>query len=177
MLSCPVPVLSCPVQSHGMTSEMRLGDGRYLARGVLGEGAQGTTYDAVDTQSGRAVAIKRFDVRGARSWKDVELAEREVRAEPRRRARGRSRGGACAPAPRACPAPRRPDAARGGGHAVRRHGARGCGGEEHPQAPPVLWGLGWIFVPIVVGRMLHADGLIPIVMFGSLAAAGNPRGF
>ena len=52
---------------------------RYEVRGVLGEGAQGVTYDAVDTQSGHAVAIKRFDVRGARSWKDVELAEREAR--------------------------------------------------------------------------------------------------
>lgn len=57
----------------------RLGNGRYVVRGVLGEGAQGTTYDAFDEQAGRAVAIKRFDVRGARSWKDVELAEREAR--------------------------------------------------------------------------------------------------
>lgn len=56
-----------------------LGNGRYEVRGVLGEGAQGVTYDALDVQAGRAVAIKRFDVRGARSWKDVELAEREVR--------------------------------------------------------------------------------------------------
>jgi len=57
----------------------RLGNGRYVVRGVLGEGAQGTTFDAVDEREGRAVAIKRFDVRGARSWKDVELAEREAR--------------------------------------------------------------------------------------------------
>ena len=57
----------------------RLGNGRYLIRGVLGEGAQGTTLDAFDEQAGRSVAIKRFDVRGARSWKDVELAEREAR--------------------------------------------------------------------------------------------------
>src|SRR5208283_5152282 len=63
-----------------MTSgEMRLGSGRYVVRGTLGEGAQGTTYEAVDSQDGRAVAIKRFDVRGARGWKDVELAERETR--------------------------------------------------------------------------------------------------
>jgi hypothetical protein len=33
----------------------------------------------VDKLEGRPVAIKRFDVRGARSWKDVELAEREAR--------------------------------------------------------------------------------------------------
>jgi serine/threonine protein kinase len=62
-----------------MSGETRLGNGRYVVRGVLGEGAQGRTYDAVDPQSGRAVAIKRFDVRGAKSWKDVELAEREAR--------------------------------------------------------------------------------------------------
>jgi serine/threonine protein kinase len=63
-----------------MTSgEMCLGGGRYAVRGTLGEGAQGTTYEAIDSRDGRAVAIKRFDVRGARGWKDVELAEREIR--------------------------------------------------------------------------------------------------
>lgn len=56
-----------------------LGNGRYVVRGVLGEGAQGITYEATDTREGRSVAIKRFDVRGARGWKDVELAEREAR--------------------------------------------------------------------------------------------------
>jgi serine/threonine protein kinase len=61
-----------------MDPEVRLCDGRYVVRGLLGEGAQGVTYDAV-TADGRRVAIKRFDVRGARSWKDVELAERETR--------------------------------------------------------------------------------------------------
>jgi hypothetical protein len=45
----------------------------------IGEGAQGRTFDAVDKREGRAVAIKRFDVRGATTWKDVELAEREAR--------------------------------------------------------------------------------------------------
>ncbi len=60
-----------------MASES-LGNGRYVVRGVLGEGAQGTTYEAV-TADGRVVAIKKFDVRGARGWKDVELAEREAR--------------------------------------------------------------------------------------------------
>src|SRR5215471_16665504 len=52
--------------------------GRYRVVGKLGEGAQGTTFDALDGKSGRAVAIKRFSVRGAKSWKDVELAEREA---------------------------------------------------------------------------------------------------
>lgn len=55
-----------------------VGSGRYVIVGVLGEGAQGATLDAVDKKEGRPVAIKRFSVRGARSWKDVELAEREA---------------------------------------------------------------------------------------------------
>jgi hypothetical protein len=60
-----------------MTGEV-VRDGRYQLLGKLGEGAQGTTFDAVDTRDGRAVAVKRFSVRGAASWKDVELAEREA---------------------------------------------------------------------------------------------------
>lgn len=54
-------------------------NGRYTLQRILGEGAQGTTYEAHDEKAGRQVAIKRFDVRGAKSWKDVELAEREAR--------------------------------------------------------------------------------------------------
>ena len=61
-----------------MDSGRTLGGGRYVVQGLLGEGAQGTTYDAT-TADDRPVAIKRFDVRGARGWKDVELAEREAR--------------------------------------------------------------------------------------------------
>ncbi len=57
----------------------RLGGDRYVVTALLGEGSQGATYAATDAASGRAVAIKRFDVRGARRWKDVELAEREAR--------------------------------------------------------------------------------------------------
>ena len=53
--------------------------GRYAIIGVLGSGSQAETLDAVDKRDGRAVAIKRFQVRGAKSWKDVELAEREAR--------------------------------------------------------------------------------------------------
>jgi Protein kinase domain len=56
-----------------------LRNGRFVLLGPLGEGAQGVTFDGVDKREGRPVAIKRFDVRGARSWKDVELAEREAR--------------------------------------------------------------------------------------------------
>ena len=56
-----------------------LRSGRYAVVGELGSGSQADTLDAVDKLNGRAVAIKRFQVRGAKSWKDVELAEREAR--------------------------------------------------------------------------------------------------
>lgn len=59
--------------------EKTLREGRYVVVGVLGSGAQGKTLDAVDKREGQPVAIKRFDVSGAKSWKDVELAEREAR--------------------------------------------------------------------------------------------------
>jgi hypothetical protein len=60
-----------------MTDTLRAG--RFVIVGVLGEGAQGKTFEGLDQQTRRPVAIKRFDVRGARAWKDVELAEREAR--------------------------------------------------------------------------------------------------
>jgi hypothetical protein len=53
--------------------------GRYVVTRTLGEGSQGSTFEAVDKRDGRLVAIKHFDVRGAKAWKDVELAEREAR--------------------------------------------------------------------------------------------------
>ncbi len=62
-----------------MTDAEALRDGRFVIVGSLGEGAQGHTYDGVDKREGRAVAIKRFDVRFAKTWKDAELAEREAR--------------------------------------------------------------------------------------------------
>jgi Protein kinase domain len=52
--------------------------GRYRLVGKLGEGSQGTTFDAVDEKSGARVAVKRFVIKGSKSWKDVELAEREA---------------------------------------------------------------------------------------------------
>jgi hypothetical protein len=56
-----------------------LREGRYVVLAAIGEGSQGRTFDGFDRLEGRSVAIKRFDVRGARSWKDVDLAEREAR--------------------------------------------------------------------------------------------------
>jgi len=52
--------------------------GRYVITGSLGAGSQGETLEAVDKREGRPVAIKRFTLRSAKSWKDVELAEREA---------------------------------------------------------------------------------------------------
>jgi hypothetical protein len=57
----------------------QLRGGRYVVTRALGAGSQGDTLEAVDKQAGRLVAIKRFQVRGAKRWKDVELAEREAR--------------------------------------------------------------------------------------------------
>jgi serine/threonine protein kinase len=62
-----------------VSTERTFRGGRYRVVGILGEGAQAETLDALDTESGRHVALKRFLVRGAKSWKDVELAEREAR--------------------------------------------------------------------------------------------------
>lgn len=53
-------------------------NGRFEIVGVLGSGAQGETLVARDASNGQIVALKRFFVRGAASWKDVELAEREA---------------------------------------------------------------------------------------------------
>ncbi len=52
---------------------------RYRVERVLGEGAQATSFEAVDTTTGKRVVVKRFRVRGAKSWKEVELAEREAK--------------------------------------------------------------------------------------------------
>jgi tRNA A-37 threonylcarbamoyl transferase component Bud32 len=68
-----------PARPDGGPLPETLRGGRYRLLGVIGSGAQAHTYDAVDTTTNHPVAIKRFSVRGARSWKDVELAEREAR--------------------------------------------------------------------------------------------------
>ena len=63
--------------AEGVTETLR--DGRFVVLGAIGEGSQGRTFDGFDRLEGHPVAIKRFDVRGATTWKDVELAEREAR--------------------------------------------------------------------------------------------------
>jgi serine/threonine protein kinase len=67
-----------PPSPDASLSPAELRQGRYLVMGLLGSGSQGETLEAVDKREGRAVAIKRFTIRGAKSWKDVELAEREA---------------------------------------------------------------------------------------------------
>lgn len=66
-----------------MTVANTIRNGRFVLLQPIGEGAQGRTFAGIDTRpphgGERPVAIKRFEVRGATSWKDVELAEREAR--------------------------------------------------------------------------------------------------
>ncbi len=64
--------------SEPSSAREQVGRGRYVVVGSLGAGSQGETLEAVDKREGRPVAIKRFTIRGAKSWKDVELAEREA---------------------------------------------------------------------------------------------------
>jgi eukaryotic-like serine/threonine-protein kinase len=62
----------------------RAGDliaGRYRVQGTLGRGSSGVTYDALDALDGDLpVAIKALSLRGMRSWKTLELLQREARA-------------------------------------------------------------------------------------------------
>ncbi len=74
-----MPQIRPRVVDFGAEPVRALRGGRYAIVGVLGVGSQAETLHAVDASDGRAVAIKRFHVRGAKSWKDVELAEREAR--------------------------------------------------------------------------------------------------
>lgn len=73
----PSPETSSISGTSGDAGETLAG-GRYVVVGHLGSGSQGDTLEAVDKREGRPVAIKRFTLRGAKSWKDVELAEREA---------------------------------------------------------------------------------------------------
>lgn len=65
------------VSDEDRATELR--NGRYVFVRTLGEGAQGETFEAVDKREGTLVAIKKFRIGKAKSWKDVELAEREAR--------------------------------------------------------------------------------------------------
>jgi hypothetical protein len=75
-MKAPSPESS--INSEAQLEASELGGGRYVLLGSLGAGSQGETLEAVDKREGRPVAVKRFTIRGAKSWKDVELAEREA---------------------------------------------------------------------------------------------------
>lgn len=55
-----------------------IGD-RYQVVTVLGQGSMGTTYAAVDAQTGQRVAIKVVSLRQVSEWKVLDLFEREAR--------------------------------------------------------------------------------------------------
>lgn len=55
-----------------------LAHGRYRILRGLGRGATATTFEAEDAVSGKKVALKRFTLRGAREWSEVERFEREA---------------------------------------------------------------------------------------------------
>lgn len=52
--------------------------GRFAIEGVLGEGAQGTTFVGTDLKTGARIAVKVFDLGRAKDWKAQELFDREV---------------------------------------------------------------------------------------------------
>ncbi len=60
-----------------MNSGARIAD-RYRLLAPLGGGTPSMTFLAVDESSGAEVVLKRFAVRDARGWKQVELAQREA---------------------------------------------------------------------------------------------------
>ncbi len=53
--------------------------GRYRLGELLGQGAAGSTWRAVETGGGRPVVVKALELRRLERWKDVELLEREAR--------------------------------------------------------------------------------------------------
>lgn len=83
-------VVCCATEKNGWDNNaqqygpFQVGDviaDRYRVLDVLGRGAQGTTYDAIDMlDNSNAVAVKTLGLRGMRTWKALELFEREGRA-------------------------------------------------------------------------------------------------
>ncbi|HUH05004.1 MAG TPA: serine/threonine-protein kinase [Kofleriaceae bacterium] len=63
--------------SNGL-AVMLIGD-RYEVERELGKGGFGTTYAAIDRESGRRVAVKVLELHRVSDWKAVELFEREAR--------------------------------------------------------------------------------------------------
>jgi len=59
------------------TSPGPLVGGRYRLGRVLGAGAQGRTYVAVDEKTGNHVAVKVFSLKDVKEWKELDLFRRE----------------------------------------------------------------------------------------------------
>lgn len=60
-----------------MSEKTEAAAGRYQLKEPLGQGGQGRTFRAIDTQSGKAVAVKVINLRGGSGWKSFDLFERE----------------------------------------------------------------------------------------------------
>ncbi len=67
-----------PELARDQSRQALLLTGRYELLKRLGKGSQGETWEALDHNGGARVAVKRFSVLGAESWKAIELAEREA---------------------------------------------------------------------------------------------------
>ncbi len=64
-----------------MESPHNVGDiveGRYQIQKILGEGGCGTTYQALDQESGNSIALKVLSFSQTSNWKNIELIEREA---------------------------------------------------------------------------------------------------
>jgi len=71
--SCLILIVAEPNATRTAKSE------RYRLQQPLGEGGQGRTYRATDSETGRAVAVKVIQL-GAGGWKPFDLFERECQA-------------------------------------------------------------------------------------------------
>jgi len=69
---------AAPVAAPREAPPARVYGKRYRADALLGSGAQGHTWRAVDVKTGRTVALKVFALANAQAWKSEELFEREV---------------------------------------------------------------------------------------------------
>jgi eukaryotic-like serine/threonine-protein kinase len=52
--------------------------GKYRINKCIGEGSNGVTYSAIDTESNATVAVKELKLGAMKSWKQFELFEREA---------------------------------------------------------------------------------------------------
>ncbi len=75
-VAAPAPAEATVALPEGVPAQ--LGAGRYRVERVLGEGALGRTYAAVEAATGQRVAIKELQPGRLKTWKDLDLFEREA---------------------------------------------------------------------------------------------------